>query len=185
MDRSEITIPGRSCETIYRQRDFICSVIRLASYRPFHFLVAVALLLSMAMPLVTHACDLTGIIDSALPMADRSAHAHSTDVVSHCPCTGPMQDVCGSNAADCVIVVNCDVDSFESDACCSTQRAVDQAVVAVSKKPLDVPATATPFLEAHTLRQPVTLHVAASGHERAPPHGEKAPVHILQSSLLL
>ena len=168
-------------ETILCSLDFNGLVTRFARYRPFRFVVAIALLLSMAMPLVTYACDLTGLIETPVTMAEHSAESESSD--EDCPCEGPMGEMCGSRAAECASVANCHGHSLDSDACCSSHAELTDAVVSDAKKLLQL----QPVVVVVIVEQPVQLQVDSvlktPGQERAPPL--KAPIRILHSSLLL
>ena len=166
-----------SLETILRNHDFNGFVIQPATYRPFRFAVAVALLLSMAMPLVTYACDLTGLIETPLTMADQAGDAESSE--SDCP----RQDVCGSIAADCASVVNCHGESFDTDACCSSQPELKDAVVSASKQLVQLHASFAGIVLNKPVQVPDDSPIEAPGQERAPPL--ETPIHILHSSLLL
>ncbi len=139
----------------------------------------------MAMPVVTYACELTGLITTTMSVAGASGDAETSDPNSQCPCEGQMQDVCGPQTADCEALVDCHGDSFESDACCSSHPERVTAVLSTTKEPVHTsPALAT-VLSDRSAERPDDPRFEAPGHERALPHRVKAPVHILHSSLLL
>ncbi len=134
----------------------------------------------MAMPLVTYACDLTGLIETAMTMAEMPMNGDESD----CPCEGPLRDLCGSSASDCAAVVDCHGESFDADACCSSHPEMDDAIASASAKP-DVQPAVTAILPDLPLREADSTPVNGPTHQRAPPQRIKAPVHILHSSLLL
>lgn len=169
--------PIVTIETNFRDRDLNGLVIQFALYRPFRVAVAAALLLSMAMPPVTYACDLTGLIGTSMVMADHTGDAKGSE--SDCP----TQDMCGSRAADCASVVNCHGESFDTDACCSSQPELKDAVVSASKQLVQLQASFAGIVLNQPVQVPDDSPIEASGQERAPPL--EAPIHILHSSLLL
>ena len=149
--------------------------------RPFRVAIAAAVLLAMAAPAVTLACQITGMADSSMQMTATGGQDEgpASDAGAD-DCTCERSADCGAEAAS--RATNCDGEVVR--ACCTVQQNLKQAVVQDSKEqdlgPLSVSV-------AHVPDPPVKIRPVRGATEpvRSSPAYGKAPLFLVFASLLI